>query len=145
MPKLKQRIGGSFQRWHTISTQRACQEHVLSVDHTFEADSKCIALLEAGLSSAMQDEEVIRLFNDSSDETLSVKAVRIIRDPTTNIGKGFGYVLFSDKNMASMALAKEGLTIRKRPLRITRVSKPRTKAIKPEATSYGGALGAEGK
>ena len=88
---------------------------------------------------------MIRLFNDSSDDTLSVKAVRIVRDPATNIGKGFGYVLFSNKNIASMALAKEGLTIRKRPLRITRVSKPKAKAAKPEVSRYSGALGAEGQ
>ena len=88
---------------------------------------------------------MIQLFNSSSDDGPAVKAVRIIRDPTTNIGKGFGYVLFADRNAASMALAKEGLTIRKRPLRITRVSKPKVKAVKPEAGSYSGALGAEGE
>ena len=93
----------------------------------------------------MQDEEVIRLFNDSSEDSPSVKAVRIIRDPATNIGKGFGYVLFADKNAARMALAKEGLMIRKRPLRITRVTKSKPKVAESTVARYTGALGAEGR
>ena len=75
---------------------------------------------------------------------MSVKAVRIIRDTATNIGKGFGYVLFSDKNAAQMALAKASLTLRNRPLRVTRVVRSKTKAAVQKQSAYTGALGAAG-
>ena len=92
--------------------------------------------------SFAQDEEVIRLFSEEADGKPSVQAVRIVRDPETNIGKGFGYVLFSDKNAARMALAKDTLKLRSRALRITSVTKAKSKT--PAHNRYAGALGAEG-
>ena len=43
----------------------------------------------------LQDEDVIRLFNDSASGADAVAAVRVIRDAETNLGKGFGFVLFN--------------------------------------------------
>ena len=37
-----------------------------------------------------------------------MEAVRIIRDKTTSIGKGFGYVLFSSKESVPLALTMDG-------------------------------------
>ena len=99
-----------------------------------------------GLTTGLlQDEELIKLFiGDSVDEPL-VKAVRIVRDAATNIGKGFGYVLFSNKNAAQMALAKDSLTLRNRPLRVTRVTKAKGKTTLPKTKTYSGAVGVEGE
>ena len=47
-----------------------------------------------------QDEEVIKLFSDTSvapELQGAVEAVRVVRDPATNIGKGFAFVLFKTK------------------------------------------------
>lgn len=64
----------------------------------------------------MQDEEVIRVFNDVKTDvdpaTSTVAAVRVVRDPETNLGKGFAFVLFSSKNAARMALARDGTQLR---------------------------------
>lgn len=92
----------------------------------------------------LQDEEVIRLFSDDSTEDTQVKAVRIVRDSATNIGKGFGYVLFSDKNAARMALAKDSFKLQNRPLRVSRVVKMKAKASSEKPGKYSGALGAVG-
>ena len=48
----------------------------------------------------LQDEEVITLFSDASvapELQGAVEAVRVVRDPATNIGKGFAFVLFKTK------------------------------------------------
>ena len=67
----------------------------------------------------MQDEEVIRVFNDVKTDaavgTSSVAAVRVVRDSETNLGKGFAFVLFSNKNAARMALARDGTQLRYGP------------------------------
>lgn len=54
----------------------------------------------------------------------SVESVRIIRDPVTNLGKGFGYVLLKSSDLVNEALAKvQGTQLRDRELRITRCEK----------------------
>ena len=45
----------------------------------------------------MQDEELYKLFCGISNLESSIEAVRVIRDPHLNIGKGIAYVLFKTK------------------------------------------------
>lgn len=45
----------------------------------------------------MQDEEVYQLFTGKSNLENSIEAVRVIRDPHLNIGKGIAYVLFKTR------------------------------------------------
>lgn len=45
--------------------------------------------------------------------------VRVIRDKQTNLGKGFGYVLFSDRPAVHLALQMNGMKLGKRALRVT--------------------------
>lgn len=97
----------------------------------------------------VQDEELITLFNSLEDPAVadSVTAVRIVRDGTSNIGKGFAFVQFRSKPAARAALALEGSRVRKRPIRVTRVAtniKPAApvqkaggKAGKPEKRAAG--------
>ena len=92
----------------------------------------------------MQDEEGISAFSDGGGGGPSVTAVRCVRDPETNIGKGFGYVQFSDANGASMALAKDGILLRKRPLRVTPVVRVKARHLKPSKPSAVRSNGAEG-
>ncbi|RKP12533.1 hypothetical protein BJ684DRAFT_16986 [Piptocephalis cylindrospora] len=44
--------------------------------------------------------------------------VRVIRDKQTNLGKGFGYVLFSDRPAVHLALQMNGMRLGKRALRV---------------------------
>ncbi|KAJ1916872.1 Nucleolar protein 12 [Mycoemilia scoparia] len=53
----------------------------------------------------------------------TVENVRLIRDPTTNLGKGFGYVLFKDIASVSLALKLGGTKIGDRKVRVSRCTK----------------------
>eukprot|EP00904_Undaria_pinnatifida_P009138 jgi/Undpi1/5354/HiC_scaffold_2.g00635.m1 len=48
----------------------------------------------------------------------AVEGVRLVRDKTTLIGKGFGYVLLADRALAAAALAVQGVKLRGRELRV---------------------------
>ena len=47
--------------------------------------------------------------------------VRLIRDKAKNVGKGFGYIAFSDRSYVKEALALNGTQFESRQLRITKV------------------------
>ncbi len=47
--------------------------------------------------------------------------MRVVRDKATNLGKGFGYVMFRDKGAVKAAVALDGLKLRGRKLRVARV------------------------
>lgn len=44
-----------------------------------------------------QDEEVYQLFCGIPNLESSIEAVRVVRDPHLNVGKGIAYVLFKTK------------------------------------------------
>eukprot|EP00051_Salpingoeca_urceolata_P013128 m.164100 g.164100 ORF g.164100 m.164100 type:complete len:450 (+) comp17705_c0_seq6:207-1556(+) len=64
------------------------------------------------------EEQVIEFFSECG----SVQAVRIVRDKSTSIGKGFCYVLFANRSDVSLAITKNGSKLGKRNLRITHVT-----------------------
>lgn len=56
-----------------------------------------------------------------------ITSVRVIRDPVTQMGKGFAYVAFAEKSAASLALDLDGSELRKRKIRVTKsVGKPKS-------------------
>ncbi|KAI9022996.1 hypothetical protein CLU79DRAFT_133392 [Phycomyces nitens] len=64
-----------------------------------------------------QEEELWTFFKDCGE----VESVRIIRDTKTNVGKGFGYVQFTDRASVEAALSLEDKTFRpKHTIRIQR-------------------------
>jgi RNA recognition motif-containing protein len=81
---------------------------------------------EAGLHSALlkigglrANAEVSR--DGGSGEELEkplIEGVRVIRDPVTQVGKGFGYVLLRDRAAAAAALALHGSKLNGRELRV---------------------------
>lgn len=78
------------------------------------------------LDFKVADEDIIRAFNDGSkapELEAAVEAVRVVRDPKTNIGKGFAFVLFTSKAAARAALSLDGTPLNDRPMRVTRVTK----------------------
>ena len=67
-----------------------------------------------------------------------MEAVRIIRDKTTSIGKGFGYVLFSSKESVPLALTMDGRLFNGRVRFISHISiygEPRKKKKREENKS----------
>ncbi|CAN8245811.1 unnamed protein product [Cochlearia groenlandica] len=69
----------------------------------------------------VKDEEVYQLFAGKGDLENNVEAVRVIRDPHLNIGKGIAYVLFKTQEAAKLLIKKGYLKLRNRELRISRV------------------------
>lgn len=75
---------------------------------------------------AMQDEEVITLFTTAAEKLgieQPVEAVRVVRDPASNLGKGFGFILFSSQAAARAALSLDGAKLRNREVRVTKAVK----------------------
>lgn len=74
----------------------------------------------------VEDEEIIVFFNDNCTKlgiTDPVEAVRVVRDSASQLGKGFGFVQFSDQQAARAALGCDGQLLRKRPIRVTKAVK----------------------
>ena len=65
------------------------------------------SLFVGNLPFHCKDEELIALFSDKAvapELERSVEAVRVVRDPATQIGKGFAFVLFRSKASLRVAL-----------------------------------------
>ena len=79
------------------------------------------------LTFESSEEDCWKHFNQVLGEN-SVLSVRIIRDPVTNLGKGFGYVLLKEENLVEEAIRKLNNTeIRSRPIRVTKCERPNKK------------------
>ncbi|KAK2162570.1 hypothetical protein LSH36_96g05026 [Paralvinella palmiformis] len=64
----------------------------------------------------VHEEEVRKHFSECGQ----IETVRLIRDKLTRFGKGFGYVLFSDKDSVLLSLKLDGLKFKGRYLRVQR-------------------------
>jgi nucleolar protein 12 len=74
-----------------------------------------------GLPFDTEEEELWEFFKDCGD----VESVRAVRDKTTNVGKGFGYVQFRDRDSVDAALALTDKKFRnKTKIRIQRCKIP---------------------
>ena len=74
----------------------------------------------------LQDEELIIFFNENCTKLGihdPVDAVRVVRDSASQLGKGFGFVQFSDQAAARAAMGCDGQLLRKRPIRVTKAVK----------------------
>lgn len=71
----------------------------------------------------------------------SVEGVRLVRDKSSGLGKGFGYVLFQSADSVQLALNLDGSTLERRNVRIKRSVK-KNKAKSTAATPRGGAKAA---
>ncbi|KAJ3103254.1 Nucleolar protein 12 [Physocladia obscura] len=71
------------------------------------------------LAFDVSDESIWNAFGECGE----VKNVRVIRDRKTNVGKGFGYVQFSDRAIVPIAVKMmSGKEIEGRPVRVTKCS-----------------------
>ncbi|KAL6548046.1 hypothetical protein OROHE_009751 [Orobanche hederae] len=67
----------------------------------------------------VKDEEIYKLFSGIKNLENSVEAVRVIRDPGSNLGKGIAYILFKTMEVAKMIVKKHYLKLRDRELRLS--------------------------
>ncbi|XP_066380104.1 uncharacterized protein [Miscanthus floridulus] len=67
----------------------------------------------------VKDEEVYQVFCSSSGSEGDVEAIRVIRDPSSSLGKGIAYVLFKTREAANSIARKRDMKIRDRLLRLT--------------------------
>ncbi|KAG7532433.1 RNA recognition motif domain [Arabidopsis thaliana x Arabidopsis arenosa] len=110
-----------------VRVDRACppRKKQKGQDDTHLYDPKRTVFM-GNLPFDVKDEEVYQLFTGKSNLENSIEAVRVIRDPHLNIGKGIAYVLFKTREAANLVIKKGYLKLRERELRISRV--------KPDAT-----------
>uniref|UniRef100_A0A0D3AUQ9 RRM domain-containing protein n=1 Tax=Brassica oleracea var. oleracea TaxID=109376 RepID=A0A0D3AUQ9_BRAOL len=79
---------------HNMSLIAGNHIRVMWIDHLY--DSKRTVFM-GNLPFDVKGEEVYPLFTGKSNLENNVEAVRVIRDPHLNIGKGIAYVLFETR------------------------------------------------
>ena len=88
----------------------------------------------------LQEEAVWEAFSSLG----SVEAVRLIRDPQTQQGKGFGYVTFADKVGVEAALARHETTLAGRTIRVQRCKSAAAAASAAQRAAKSGRSGGGG-
>lgn len=92
------------------------EEHTIQVD-TLENDrhyDHSMSLFLGNLSFKTNEDELREFFIECGE----IKSVRIVRDPKTGMGKGFGYVNFKTKDSVVLAMEKNGQMFKNREIRI---------------------------
>ncbi|KAF5735056.1 RNA recognition motif-containing family protein [Tripterygium wilfordii] len=67
----------------------------------------------------VKDEDIYQLFSGNSGMETNIEAIRVIRDPSTSLGKGIAYVLFKTREAANTVIKKRNLKLRDRELRLS--------------------------
>ncbi|GAA0152862.1 translation initiation factor [Lithospermum erythrorhizon] len=105
-----------------IRVDRACPPRKkLKGDSTSLYDNKR-SIFVGNLPFDVKNEELYQLFTHMKGLESSLEAVRVIRDPSSSLGKGIAYVLFKTKEAANMVFRKRVLRLRDRELRLSRVN-----------------------
>lgn len=109
--------------------------HVLRVDRASAQHNHTLSVFVGNLPYDAQEDEVRRHFQGCGE----VSGVRLIRDRKLNIGKGFGYVLFSTKAATTTALLLHGTKLRGREIRVfASKERPKRRAETAEARNAKG-------
>ncbi|KAG5067777.1 hypothetical protein JHK85_000154 [Glycine max] len=83
----------------------------------------------------VKDEELYKLFCGISNLESSIEAIRVVRDPHLNVGKGIAYVLFKTKEAAKFVVKKRNLKLRDRELRLCHAKADATPSKRPNPSS----------
>uniref|UniRef100_A0A1B6EDT9 RRM domain-containing protein n=1 Tax=Clastoptera arizonana TaxID=38151 RepID=A0A1B6EDT9_9HEMI len=75
------------------------------------------------LPYVMRDEELWEAFKDCGD----IESVRVVREHSNRLSKGFGYVNFKNADSVELALQMEDVTIQNKKLRVARAVDPKIK------------------
>ncbi|KAK7307317.1 hypothetical protein VNO77_40260 [Canavalia gladiata] len=79
----------------------------------------------------VKDEELYQLFCGISNLESSIEAIRVIRDPHLNVGKGIAYVLFKTMEAAKFVVKRRHLKLRDRQLRLCHAKANATPSKRP--------------
>ncbi|KAI9124968.1 hypothetical protein K1719_003584 [Acacia pycnantha] len=123
-------VGGNH-----IRVDRACPPRKkLKGEHTPLYDNKRTVFV-GNLPFDVKDEELYKLFSGMSNLESSIEAVRVIRDPHLNIGKGIAYVLFKTREAANFILRKRNWKLRDRELRLSHAKADATPSKRPNPST----------
>ncbi|XP_061340395.1 nucleolar protein 12-like [Gastrolobium bilobum] len=114
-----------------IRVDRACpprKKHKVKIASLY--DNKRTVFV-GNLPFDVKDEELYQLFCGISNLESSIEAVRVIRDPHLNVGKGIAYVLFKTREAANFVVKKRSLKLRDRELRICHAKADGTPSKRP--------------
>ncbi|OMJ27687.1 Nucleolar protein 12 [Smittium culicis] len=90
------------------------------------------AVFVGNLNFAIKDETLRSHFANSGE----IDSVRIIRDPRTGFGKGFGYVNFVDESYVSLALKLNDSELEGRKIRVVKCSSDPKKKNKAKSKTF---------
>lgn len=120
-----------------IRVDRACPPRKkLKADNDAQLYDNKRTVFVGNLPFDVKDEEIYQLFSGMKNLESSVEAVRVIRDPSTSVGKGIAYVLLKTRDAANLVLRRRNIKIRDRELRLSH-SKPNSTPSKRENSSSG--------
>ncbi|KAE9613288.1 hypothetical protein Lal_00027715 [Lupinus albus] len=85
----------------------------------------------------VKDEELYQLFCGKSNLESDVEAIRVVRDPHLNVGKGIAYVLFKTREAANFVIRKRNMRLRDRQLRISHAKADATPSKRPHPSPAG--------
>lgn len=74
------------------------------------------AVFVGNLHFGAEENDLWKMFSECGP----IEGIRIVRDPSTGVGKGFAYVNFKDISSVELAMQLDGKTLKDRPLRIKR-------------------------
>uniref|UniRef100_A0A3B5LRP8 RRM domain-containing protein n=1 Tax=Xiphophorus couchianus TaxID=32473 RepID=A0A3B5LRP8_9TELE len=84
-------------------------------------DKSSVRLSKIKLTYGVPKQNIKELaFRQHFEECGKVEAVRLVRDPNSGLGKGFGYVLFESADSVEVALALDGSKLESRSIRVKR-------------------------
>ncbi|XP_059275656.1 uncharacterized protein LOC132030162 [Lycium ferocissimum] len=102
-----------------IRVDRACPPRKkMKGDNSTLYDNKRTVFV-GNLPFDVKDEEIYQLFSGMKEFASSIEAIRVIRDPSTLLGKGIAYVLFKTREAANVLSRKRNLKLRDRELRLS--------------------------
>ena len=78
-----------------------------------------LSVFVGNLPPDAEEAELVALFGGKN----AVAAVRVVRDPTTSLGKGFAFVLLRDSAAAAAARARDGMLLKGRPVRVRKAAR----------------------
>ena len=112
----------TFLEWKPIPRS---QGRTYTASNPAEDFTKTIFI--GNLPYVVSEEDIRHQFEDCG----KIENVRLVRDPKTFLGKGIGYVMFSNKEEMQKALTeKKGMKFRGRDLRINRAVEPKRREKK---------------
>ena len=117
--KNKESVEKALEKNNTVIKEKGVDNFTIRVDRATPTIDPARSVFVGNLPYKAEEATLKEFFVKGCDLTPDqVEGVRIIRDKDTHQCKGFGYVLFQEKNMVSLALKLHDKEYMKRKLRV---------------------------